>query len=680
MKLSVTDGRDAEEEGFELQLEMREEDSIENCKTDRDEIPNWSLIDASVSRSSSYATKDMSSANDSRLEEPPVNSSITKEIEDVKKPLADDLSAISSAVALAISRDMLHQSPGSSSSRTNISPDHGSTNSNPINRKSVESGTNMPNKQKTALWTNTLSQNNSYDLPPRPTMSASPITLPSPLMLMQSPSRSNEKNSRIDRYSLGWKSYDDCSKSTTSQTSKQNRICKQAHSCDNLPPRPVMYSSPLKSLPSPMRAFKQRSRILQTSVSLDCKSSENVNIVNTGVSDNTNVSAPKNKSSNMDRCSMVEEMYVDCAKKDPDDFATESTQTSKQNRNDDLPTRPAMYSSPLKSLPSPIRAYHKKRSSRGLQKSISLDCNTNVSIDTRASVGVASHQQAQSFDYSPSKQSMYLSPARSLPLPSPFKMFKSRSRSLQKKLSLDAYSFDRSMSNDIGITDKKLANDETDMSSQGGTKGTIPFDYISERMNNIDHTSFVASPLGLIGASIDEETASGTRSAIAACSPCSVKTEAATPRHEMLDNNEYLMSTYLGDSSFIESDGTESLSDLRLLSAVRRRSTDSSMQSSQGTKSFEKDQVLADFVEEAIGDGICSVQSVLSEMHAKNINTIEDLLNLSPNEFLSVFSNKELAIEMRDLLHQPEFSAPALDSIYEDACGSGSGGSSSENV
>ena len=319
-----------------------------------------------------------------------------------------------------------------------------------------------------------------------------------------------------------------------------------------------------------------------------------------------------------------------------------------------------MYSSPLNSLPSPIRAFRQR--SRSLQKSASLDFN-RMTIDTRVSAD-------DSASGSPS-------PARSLPLPSPFKMFKSRSRSLQKKLSLDAYSFDRSMSNDVDIAQKKQLNDETSIQaviiSQQHDDDSISLDYITERINSIDHAPPAPSPLSLVN--IDEETVLDTHDP----SPCSVRTEAATPRHEMLDENEYnMMSSYLRNSSFIESDGTESLSDLRLL-AVVRESTDSEMQSSQGTKSFEKDQVLADFIEEAIGDGICSIQSVLKEMRAKNINTIEDLLQLSPDEFLGVFSNKELAIEMRNLLHEPDAGAPALDSIYEDACGSGSGGSS-ENV
>jgi hypothetical protein len=46
------------------------------------------------------------------------------------------------------------------------------------------------------------------------------------------------------------------------------------------------------------------------------------------------------------------------------------------------------------------------------------------------------------------------------------------------------------------------------------------------------------------------------------------------------------------------------------------------------------------------------------------IDSIEDLLKANQKEFISLFSDKDLAMEMKRLLHEPEFEAH-VDSIYE---------------
>jgi hypothetical protein len=101
--------------------------------------------------------------------------------------------------------------------------------------------------------------------------------------------------------------------------------------------------------------------------------------------------------------------------------------------------------------------------------------------------------------------------------------------------------------------------------------------------------------------------------------------------------------------------------ELRLLAVVRNRFDEKSQAGSVSTESLSvctQDPCIVDFIEEAIsniGREGMDVTSVLNEMRANNIETIEDLLKVGLNEFSTSLTDKELAVEMRRLLDEPNY-------------------------
>lgn len=606
-----SDEREPEEEGFELQLEMR--DVMESFTN---EVADWSLIDESLSSSYSDGSVVESVINiqESQFTESKSNSesnsssSTDTESAESKSTVAVQSFDVKNAIS-ATSSISLHQSASdsSTSSSTKSLSHQNSAKSQPSQGQpkpalSPSVGSEMPVEKETIGLTGmnsvessrsnqSVARAKSYELPPRPSMYSSPIkSLPDQLPLLKSRSRSIEMKGIMDRYSVNSETTAMSeskveSMPASSQTSNQSAQKRLIHSSE-LPPKPA--SSPLKSLPSPIRAFKQRSRSFRKSYSLDCASFE------------------KSRTNG----------FIDVdGNPSPNDYSTMTVST-------------------LSTL-------------SGQQEMI---C-----------------KQSHTFDCTP-KQSMYKSPARSLPLPSPLKMFKSRSRSLQKKVSLDAYSFDKcyiSSSEDtngeVTATQSTSPSNETNQlsTSQQNDDSALSLDDIIMHVPSTSSAKSYASR-------IDVEEANNTRmqfvpeSARSTCSTLSVRTEAATPRSDGIDENLNLM----------KSQQIEQLGNTSLLSTTE-------------TLSFERDQVLSDFIEEAITNigAHYTVKRVLNEMHEKKIDTIESLLKLSPNEFMAVFTNRKLSIEMKRLVDGPTGrvnEASLLDSIYEG--GSGSSSSSSSGI
>ncbi|KAL7503438.1 hypothetical protein ACHAXN_001236 [Cyclotella atomus] len=592
--------REPEEEGFELQLEMR--DVMESFTN---EVADWSLIDECLSSSCSYSDGSIeesginlreSQFTESKSNSESNNSSSTgTESEESKSTVAVqsfDVKAISATRSISLRQSSDSSvSPTAKSFSSQNSAKSQPSQGQPKPEPSASVDSEMPAEKDTIGLTSKGSHESSrsnqavahaksYELPPRPSMYSSPrISLPDPLPLLKSRSRSIEQTESIDRYSAsnGTKTISESkadrsakSVSASSQTSKKS-VQKINHSFE-LPPKPT--SSPLKSLPSPIRAFKQRSRSLRKSYSLDCASFEKSK-ANGFIAVDDNLS--------------------------PNDYST-------------------------------------------------------ITVSTLSGQHEMICKQTNTFDCTP-KQSMYKSPVRSLPLPSPLKMFKSRSRSLQKKASFDAYSFDKCSIND-DINDEETLAQSTSPSNgtnQLSTSQEGPDDSAPSLGDIIKHVPSIASAKSY-ASHIDTADANNTNnmhfvpeSARSTCTTFSVRTEVATPRNDGIDE-------------------------------------DSSAVSTLETSPFEPDQVLADFVEEAIsniGKEYYTVKRVLVEMHEKKIDTVESLLALSPNKFLSLFSDRKLAIEMKRLLDDPSCrmnEASLLDSISEVDGSSSSSSSSSSGV
>jgi hypothetical protein len=599
-----SDEREPEEEGFELQLEMR--DVMESFTN---EVAGWSLIDESLSSSysdgsvveSGIKSQESQFTQSKSNSESNSSSSTDTESAESKSTVAVQSFDVKNAIS-ATSSISLHQSgsDSSTSSSTKSLSHQNSAKSQPSQGKpksslspSVDSEMSVEketigligmNSVESSRSNQAVARAKSYELPPRQSMYSSPIkSLPDQLPLPKSRSRSIEMKGSIDRYSVNSEPTTIIeSKVESMPASSQKRLI---HSSE-LPPKPA--SSPLKSLPSPIRAFKQRSRSFRKSYSLDCASFEKSR-TNGFVDVDGNLS--------------------------PNDYSTITVSTL-----------------------STLSGQHE------------MIC-----------------KQSHTFDCTP-KQSMYKSPARSLPLPSPLKMFKSRSRSLQKKASLDAYSFDKcstSSSEDtngeVTATQSTSPSNETNQlsTSQQNDDNALSLD---DMIMHVPSTSSAKS----YASRIDVEEANNTskqfvpESARSTCSTLSARTEAVTPRSDGIDENLNLT----------KSEQIEQLGNTSLLSTTE-------------TSSFERDQVLADFIEEAITSigAHYTVRRVLNEMHEKKIDTIESLLKLNenPNEFMSVFTDRKLAIEMKRLLDGPTGrvnEASLLDSIYEGGSGNSSSSSS----
>jgi hypothetical protein len=122
-----------------------------------------------------------------------------------------------------------------------------------------------------------------------------------------------------------------------------------------------------------------------------------------------------------------------------------------------------------------------------------------------------------------------------------------------------------------------------------------------------------------------------------------------------------------------------------LLGVVTNSYCDENQADDMTSDSTEEDPVLVDFIEEAIsniGREKNEIGFVLKEMHERQIDKIDDLLKVDSKVLAASFADKELAMEMKRLLDEPEFETP-FDSNYDEEdflCGTSDSGSHSDPV
>ena len=570
----ANDEREPDEEGFELELEMREEDD-ETPKSDDNERPSWSLIETSFSPSCSRSTS-VSFECDGNLQETNIPLSNSK---------PEDAACSSSSVNVVSS---------STTSSTHESVDVSASES--CSQESTQSlGKETISKSLNKLdllsrtSSGTASPVQSFGRPPRPSISQTPkYSLPIKPSISSSPRKSSPSP-----------------KPSISPTTKPLTTS----------------SSPKKSLPSPLAMLKSRSWSIESKSSKKDRYSIRTN---GDFSDTQYLGAPMSVCNEMNHA-----------------------------RSFDVTPTPALHSSPVKSLPSPIKALKlRSRNKVTVETNPSSESLPLLPISAMSSDTDLSCKQAHSLDYSPSRSR---------------KTLKSRlrgSKSNSQTIALLGGSFDAASISDTNTETNLSDATKSPTKSREIEDDTALDDIISSAILSLDQID-----TSLANKNTQAETSVSVRSST---SSFSVETEAPTPRID-LSSREPAFDFHGGSS-----DGTEP-SDLQLL-AVVRVSEDSSDQTSVKTQSFEQDQILKDFVDEAIENIGKSYNSsnIIRDLHTKKINTIEDLLALNQKDFLSLFSSdKNLGHELRRLLEVEGYGNSLLDSIYEGAL-SGASGSSAE--
>lgn len=570
------DEREPDEEGFELELEIREEDD-ENPKSDDNERSNWSLIETSFSPNGSHSTS-CSFEHDSNSPETSIPLSSSK-TECATSCSSSSIKAVSGNTTSSTHRSADKSASESFSQESTLS----------LEKETISTSLNKPDSSPASS-----APVQSFERPPRPSISSTPKYSAPPKPSISASSRKPFPGT----------------KPSISPTHK-----------------PPSSSSPKKSLPSPLAMLKSRSWSIESKSSKkDCSSIRtNIDVSKTG--------------------------YLDA----PMPACTEMNHT----RSFDVTPTPAMHSSPVKSLPSPIKAFkHRSKSRVHVKTNPSSESLPLLPISTMSSDTDLSCKQAYSLDNSP---------------PRSFKTLKSRlpsSKSKSQTIALLGGSFD---AQSIGDTNTETNFDKAMKSptkSREQEHDTTLDDIISSAILSLDQID-----TALANKNTRAETSTSVRSCTSPCSistsvksstsSCSIKTEAATPRIDMSSHEAAF--DYHGGSS----DGTEP-SVLQLL-AVVGVSEDSSDHTTIKTQisSFEQDQILKDFVDEAIENTVNSSnfnsKDIIRELHKKKINTIEDLLALNQNDFLSLFSDKNFGHELRRLLEVEGYENSLLDSIYEEA-------------
>lgn len=365
----------------------------------------------------------------------------------------------------------------------------------------------------------------------------------------------------------------------------------------------------------------------------------------------------------------------------------------------DLPSAQVLYSSPAMSLPSPRRLlkFSSKSSDDNKpnlsapnssqqmymspQRSLPLDAITitQSSIDKKESAASGSScRPAQSLNIH-STQNMYTSPHRSLPLeksvekkvsdaPESSRPFNSGKKGrthmlkISKSLDLDG---SLSVSSEASTSEQQkkgwrsaqslcLSSSEQFMRNSSNT--TPPPEASSGQC-----TSSSISPFYERECSLNKSTG-----AIKHTFSDTVATETSEPSEE--DN----LITIVTESDDGDNDGEVSTEDLRVLAVVKTSFDEKSQACSVSTESMSactQEACILDLVQEAIGNigrGDIEVTSVLKEMRANKIETIEDLLKVGPKEFIASLADKELAMEIRRLLDETNYEEASLDSIYAD--------------
>jgi hypothetical protein len=310
----------------------------------------------------------------------------------------------------------------------------------------------------------------------------------------------------------------------------------------------------------------------------------------------------------------------------------------------DLPSTQRMYSSPARSLPSPRRMFGlRSRSSEKKQASFSasqerdISDYTNLHPSTSFPLKLSTPEQTQS---NPPK-------ARSFDLPSHHMMVNLQSpdtdSNAKENISKESHS-----EPDINRSFCIPPEQAMDISTTASLPSTFSGEDIITSARELD-TIPKKSP--------DETQITSSNTVV---------TEISEPSEE-----ECFTLDKVTSASFEEAQYEDSITqDLRLLTVVRNSLDEKSQADSISTESMSvctQDAILTDFAEEAInniGRETYDITYILNELHRLKIDSIEDLLKANQKEFISLFSDKDLAMEMKRLLHEPEFEAH-VDSIYE---------------
>lgn len=323
----------------------------------------------------------------------------------------------------------------------------------------------------------------------------------------------------------------------------------------------------------------------------------------------------------------------------------------------DLPSSHGLHSSPTMS-PACSR---NMLSERGKLICASLedikDIQSTSSILQQREYG---HNQARSFDL-PSNLEMYTSPAQSLPTPSMV--------TEPHSLNMDEEKF--FVQNDFTIRESNFtcSKSSTAKQQQGKWRDKALSLRLEQSMPNAP-TQYIPTTLSTEKTTkLHFEKDHTANECFNAINKVLSDTSATEPSEQSLE-----------ECSSIDRIRTESYEeetkDLSLLTEVRnsfddKSQVDSVSVSTESLSVCTQDAILADFLEEAIfninGEEKYNIANVLREMRdVAKIESIEDLILSNNKALLFAFADKELVLEMRRLLEEPEYEAQfQLESIYE---------------
>ncbi|KAL3779129.1 hypothetical protein HJC23_003113 [Cyclotella cryptica] len=538
----------------------------------------------------------------------------------------------------------------------------------------VSSSKNCTSKQQRFV----KKKSHSFDLPPTQSMYCSPSrSLPYPLRIFKSRSRrTDEKASNNIRC---------CSFVNDSQSGNAEKSCKSVdlkHSLSvslepkwvenhqqvyketrsfDIPAKQTMYSSPARSLPSGFCVYKSNSVFLD-------KTESNANCV-PFVRDATSYDeeTPASKGLNDSISQLLKPKGSE-----------QHLNAGKHSRSFDVPHAQAMYSFPTSSLPSPLRMLK-------LHIQPNEESNWSKNFD----------KQSSGESYTTHSESIQLKKSSSASLTS-------------TPLQVDTHSLD------LSVELPTLSCSVTSFPSAS----SLP-ELNSHRMQKITRMDCQSSETGPRSKShmIAEEHAAyvdlDTTSKSSQCSEskhgCNSYRETHSfnlpPNQSMYSSPARSLPVYTTRANIkcgFDKDNTRSCSavtgnhfihatesgecECSPLGVVMSNHCDENQAEDMASASVEEDPVLVDFIEEAIsniGRERYEIEYVLKEMHDRRIDKIDDLLNVDSKVLAASFADKELAMEMKRLLDEPEFVSSFYENYAEEdflCCSSGAGSHSHPEV
>lgn len=499
----------------------------------------------------------------------------------------------------------------------------------------------------------------SFDLPPTQSVHCSPPrSLPSSLRVFGSRSqRTDEKASNIDCGSFGKDSkFDNEKKSCESIDLKNNalsgsrevewlnqdqQVYKGTRSFD-IPTKQTMYCSPARSLPL------RFSTLTSNTPYPDMKKSDFfcAPFVKESTSENevTFVSRDGNDST-------LRSLNPNCSK--------QVQELCKHARSFEYTPTQLMYSFPATSLPSPARML--KLRSQGIWESKFSNNNDAVSFggsgrpnsesshlkSASGSLKFTSQiglEKARSFGL-PAEQSMVSCPVSSLP---PRKAVKIRSSGVQQTPIMDCGSSKKCPSFNCEVT----AEDHAESTDLNTTSKSSKVSKSNHENNGYRRTR-----------SFDRPPNQSLYSSPARSLPESTMRSKNT---YCLNKDIMVRSSGVNGNHFIDTTESEEY-ECSLLGVVTSNHYDENQVEDVTSDYIEGDPVLVDFIEEAIsniGREKNEIGFVLKEMHERHIDKIDDLLKVDSKVLAASFADKELGMEMKRLLDEPEYEMP-FDSNYD---------------